>query len=670
MARPASKPQINSPPADEPECISHPGVLARLLVGLGGSRAPDQEVRRLLFLDPTLSLHALRVIASIHPHATLTELDLPQLVETLGTHALKQLALADAVEQLLAGIGKGAGLDMAWRQAITTAMLSRALAISQGYRNPDEAWLAGLLTHLPAFVRNAASPEAARLACLAQLERIPLRSFLPDVLRFLDEPSERLRDAAPLVRFAIAAHRLLPGLKREPISPPADGVFLSQPLATDTLRDMLQNARNNAQQLTASIQPISPAEVAAEVVRFGRLEVAAGVQDDTAETAIAALASSLAAQEGLYDPIYLAVNRRTSTLESQPLGGVVPPPLSLRMEGSNTAAVRALFTRSCVVAYGDADDTALLDLQLIRQANAEGLAALPVGEGGKRGVLLICGDRDALEKLAEDPKYYTRLGELAGRAAPANVAVESAVPPGEEEIPARVRRAAHEVNNPLGIIKNYLAILKVKLGDDAPVADELRIIHEELDRVVRIVRTILSDEAEGAAGLDEYTDINALIEDMVKVTAPTWHAKGVQINTLLSPGLPRLVQDRDKLKQIVLNLLLNALEATPQEGTVRVETAAVTNQRRERYLEILVADSGPGIPAERLDTLFEPVQTQKGEDHAGLGLSIVKNLTESLNGAITFKSTALGTTFQISLPLGELSRGSRGESSAEAGARV
>ena len=81
-------------------------------------------------------------------------------------------------------------------------------------------------------------------------------------------------------------------------------------------------------------------------------------------------------------------------------------------------------------------------------------------------------------------------------------------------------------------------------------------------------------------------------------------------------------------------------------------TAAVTNQRRERFLEILVADSGKGIPPERMDQLFEPMETDKGAGHAGLGLSIVKSLTESLEGSITLKSGPFGSTFQISLPLG------------------
>lgn len=650
MARPSTKLQPGATPSVEPRCVSHPGVLAHLLIGLGGNQALDQDLRRIVFLDPALSLHALRAIAGIHPNALLAEMDLEQVLAQLGTHSLKQLALGGALGQLMSGGDKGASLDPAWHQAVATAVLSRDLARVQGYRNLEEAWLAGLFTHLPTFVRHADSPEAARLACLAQLERIPLRSFLPDVLRYLNEPAERLRDAALLVRCALAAHRLLPGLSRDPISPPADGVFLSQPIPTETLREMLQTAKESTEELTASIHTIPQGEVATEIQRFGRLEVTAGTRNGDQKAAIIALAGSLAAEEGLYDPIYLTVDKRTSSLVSQPLGDSVPAAISLRMEGSNTAAVRALFTRACVVAYADASDTALLDQQLMRQANADGLAALPVGEGGSRGVLLVCGDRDALEKLAADPRHYSRLGELAGRAPASRAIPEGGADESTDVLTGRVRRAAHEVNNPLGIIKNYLAILKVKLGDDAPISDELRIIHEELDRIVRIVRGMLNADQE-LGDLREDTDINVLIEDMVKVTAPTWHAKGVQVKTQMAPALPRLPHDRDKLKQILMNLLLNALEATPEGGTVRLETAAVTNQRRERFLEILVADSGPGIPPERLDELFEPVQTDKGEGHAGLGLSIVKNLTESLEGIITFKSTPSGTTFQISLPL-------------------
>jgi signal transduction histidine kinase len=96
--------------------------------------------------------------------------------------------------------------------------------------------------------------------------------------------------------------------------------------------------------------------------------------------------------------------------------------------------------------------------------------------------------------------------------------------------------------------------------------------------------------------------------------------------------------------------LLNAIEATPPGGIVRMETAALANFRHQHFIEILVADSGSGISPEVASRLFDPLETAKGNGHAGLGLSIVKSLTQSMQGDITFKTGASGTTFQISLP--------------------
>jgi signal transduction histidine kinase len=311
-----------------------------------------------------------------------------------------------------------------------------------------------------------------------------------------------------------------------------------------------------------------------------------------------------------------------------------------------------MLSRTAMIVLEDAGmAAAVLDLQLIRQADADGLVAIPVGEADSQGVLLVCGNAVALATVAALPKHFARMGELAGRLPPTNAVIgsENSVDETAGALPSRVRRAAHEINNPLGIIKNYLAILKVKLGDDAPISDELRIIYEELDRIVRIVRGLSRVQVE-AATVGETADLNALIQDLVKVTQPTWLSKGIEVATVLTPGLAHLTNDRDKLKQIVLNLMLNAIEATPPGGVVRIETAALLNQRHEHFIEVLVSDSGSGIAPDIAKQIFDPLDTAKGDGHAGLGLSIVKSLTESMQGSIIFKTSASGTTFQILLP--------------------
>lgn len=390
----------------------------------------------------------------------------------------------------------------------------------------------------------------------------------------------------------------------------------------------------------------APSQPTGAVTRFSR----AAPDTRAPLEGILAAARQLLEHDGLYDLVYLCLDKRTSMLESRDIGELRAPPISIRVEGSNTAAVRALFTHAPVVAHTrSGGDVSLLDMQFARQAGADGVAAIPVGSGNTRGVLLVRGDREALADIDAHPERYTRLDELVESVASPAVPASATADP---QLSGRVRRAAHEINNPLGIIKNYLAILKAKLGDETQIGDELRIIHEEIDRIVRIVRVLAHDDGASLADLPEETDIGLLAEDLIKVTTPTWQPRAIQVSLKPNPALPRLTCDRDKLKQILLNLLLNALEATPDGGEVRLETAQVTNHRRERFIELQISDSGTGIRPEVAEQLFDPLETDKGNGHSGLGLAIVKTLTEELGGSISYKSGSSGTTFQLLFPAG------------------
>ncbi len=604
---------------------SHSGVLINLLDALAGAGGLSEEARTWLMLDPGLALEIVRTTAQ--PGVASSRYSFAELCGQMSLATLKGLVSNAAIRQLAEPAT--ALPDADWSRAISLAHLCHALARHTAYPAPDEAWLAGLFCSPPGI-------EAA-------LSELPLRGFLADAPRFLHEPASRLRDATPLPRLAAAAWHLLE--RRAPGD--VDTLSLRPPPGHESLRAMLQEMDKSVEVFSALAR--AQQDLTGAVARFTRAELATGGMHERTIEGVLAAARLLAEQEGLSDPLYLRLDKRTSMLESRDLGELRAQPISIRVEGSNAAAVRALFTRTPVVVYTDSgNDASLLDIQLARQANADGVAAIPVGVGATRGVLLVCGDREALADIAAHAERYSRLGELAGRAIPP---VEPALEAGDPRLGGRVRRAAHEINNPLGIIKNYLAILKAKLGGEAPIADELRIIHEELDRIVRIVRTLAHDD-DSLAELSEETDIGQLAEDLVKVTAPTWQPRDIQVTNQHGAGLPRLTCDRDKLKQILLNLLLNALEATPDGGEVRLETAQVTNQRRERFIELQVSDSGSGIRPEVAEQLFDALETDKGNGHAGLGLAIVKGLTEDLGGSISFKTSSSGTTFQLLFPLG------------------
>lgn len=642
-----------SPQAERASYASHPGVLAHLLGELGGTRGVSAEAARLFLLDPALAVRALEAIAHIQPGAQLADMRLETRIAALDPAILKSLVITAAAEQLAQPGFSLEGLETNWRKALATAHFSRALAERAAYPGTDEAWLAGLLCWLPRFARQTGGDtDAARDSSQTTLDRLSLDSFLPDVLRYINEPAQRLKDASPLVRLALAAYRQTMNYPAWiPALPHPDTLALAAPIDREAIREIYLAMGRAIDQLAAETGLKPAGEIARELSRMSRLELLAGRDKARLAAAVSTLADSLASQEGLGQALYLQVDPRSGALQGRALGDGPAPAIAIQPEGSTTAAAWALLTRSPVVVTLEAPaDAAVLDLQLIRQAGAEGLAAIPIGADEPLGVLIVRGSRHALAQIAANQRHYARLGELAGRRAPPAAEDEAPSVTQREQLSGRVRRAAHEISNPLGIIKNYLAIMQAKLGGDAPVADELRIMHEELDRIVRIMRGLANDEA-APAQADEAVDVNALIDDLVKVTAPTWRDRDVRIETRLDPALPKLPRDRDKLKQIILNLLLNALEATPPGGTVRLQTGTLTDHRQQRLVEITVADSGSGIPAELAGRIFTPLESGKGDGHAGIGLSIVKALTLSLNGNITFRSDATGTLFQLSFPV-------------------
>jgi signal transduction histidine kinase len=120
--------------------------------------------------------------------------------------------------------------------------------------------------------------------------------------------------------------------------------------------------------------------------------------------------------------------------------------------------------------------------------------------------------------------------------------------------------------------------------------------------------------------------------------------------TRLDSELPRLTTQRDKLKQIVLNLLKNAAEAMPEGGTVTIGTRDHVNRDGQSYVEIVVSDTGPGMPPEIMENLFKPVASTKGGGHGGLGLSIINELAAALNISVTCTSDPSGTIFQLLVP--------------------
>ena len=205
---------------------------------------------------------------------------------------------------------------------------------------------------------------------------------------------------------------------------------------------------------------------------------------------------------------------------------------------------------------------------------------------------------------------------------------------------------AHEINNPLGVILGYAGYLEGKMSADDP---NYRFIHEikrESKRCKKIVQDLLSYARTPKPTLEE-TDINGLLDQIVDFAANHTDMHHVSVVKEFAPGLPRIMADGDQLRQVAINLILNAGAAMQSGGRLVVGTML----DEEGYVRLTFSDNGAGISAENLEKIFEPFFTTKARG-TGLGLAIVKSIAERHGGKVWVESElGKGSTFFLLIPL-------------------
>jgi C4-dicarboxylate-specific signal transduction histidine kinase len=212
---------------------------------------------------------------------------------------------------------------------------------------------------------------------------------------------------------------------------------------------------------------------------------------------------------------------------------------------------------------------------------------------------------------------------------------------------------AHELNQPLtGIVANAQAsqrFLERGAAEQPEVADGLADIVSDARRageVIRRLRELLRKGSVEVAPLD----LNGVVEEVVNLTASDVQLRGAILEVELGDGLPRVAADRVHLQQVLINLILNGLDAMVETPADRRRLRVRTGALDDRRLWLAVEDSGCGIPEEVLDRLFEPFLTTKPEG-MGMGLSIVRSVVERHGGEVTgANNPGGGATFRVSLP--------------------
>ncbi len=206
-------------------------------------------------------------------------------------------------------------------------------------------------------------------------------------------------------------------------------------------------------------------------------------------------------------------------------------------------------------------------------------------------------------------------------------------------------RVAHEVNNPLSIIKNYLLLIRRSVGQNIEACGYLDIVGQEIDRIAHIVKELLDFHRPSRDHM-ETVDMISVVDDVLMLMDRQMETLGIELVKQYDSDCPMFKGSTENIKQVILNLVINACDAMNNGGKLKVEIKNGGNELITRFY-----DTGPGIPPEIIPRIFEPFFTTKqpGEG-TGLGLAVCYGIIRRHGGTITYINTKEGGCFEIRLP--------------------
>jgi putative nucleotidyltransferase with HDIG domain len=690
---------------------SLPQVLLKLVEVCKDETQTAKDIARIASLDPAFSLKLLQ-LSMIGETEKRNLGNLEQAVNKLGPKTIKNLAVNVSVNPSLNRMlrNKLFHFNHFWRHSLQCAILTTKLAERVRYDLPEEAYLAGLFHDIGKLVlfanfsrdyapmMNGANRTGEML--IAEKRKIGVThcevgwsltsqtgvsSYVADAILYHHWPAREIVKALPLVRMVYAANIIcyrpsetsaiieilneigfgldLSYLKQltEEIENETNVIIRSLGL---TLEDLSVSRAIELTERASSINEIVPEIREMSLIHGTVVNLATTVGRSAIQKE---LMVNLKIHFDIKNAFFFYYDSSKNVLRGKSTGhkkaderidGIELPVI---IDGSLSAL--ALLNQQIVDSFGYLTDELLTiaDEQLIRLLNTEGMLCIPLISRKKRvGVVMAGIDEPQFPLLSEQLTLLKKFADYAALFLGENFSdeirkLELDKSAGRIEAES-IRQVIHEVKNPLGIIKNYLKVLGLKLGDDSAAVDEITVIHEEIERVSRIIEQ-LSKQGRKMDQDDELVDINGIIVNLSEMFKKSvLDPSNISLHLTLAPSLPMFPGNKNSLIQVFINLLKNSVEAMPGGGNVFIET--VFEQHADKDLKgdivITVRDDGPGIPDFIMEQLFEPGNSSKGPENFGLGLSISKDIISRYKGTITCKSRKRkGTAFKISLPVSD-----------------
>lgn len=684
-----------------------PRVLLDLMNAAQRSDVSMPELAKIIGQDVSLSAKVVAAANSPFYRQFGEITDLNRVLVVMGLTTVKTIAITRAVQQFFNQLPQPQQnlLELIWHRSLSCAHLARNIAILTAYDFPDEAYLAGLMHRLgqlillvcfpkeyPEFLAGHFDGQHSQEKQLFGVfhEEVgahliaswKLQSFISDAVLYQHYPLDAIVDSARLVKIIHMASQLsaINSNNKDTTLAQAGELFgLNQALLEDMLAgvkplvertagslgiSITQPEKGGIKNQTTSVQRQAVQNLLGENIKDFALSAAVQqqLQDASVSSSIAGIIQrDMQLLFGFQSAAVFSYNAVSDSLDgvssTEPQQDALWPALSISCKSDQSLITRALLEKQLKNSFDVAEDVTvtLADRQICRLLGADGMLVVPmVTEQKSVGVIIVGLNRVKFEQLKLDNDFIALFAQQAASA----LSAVQATSPHKQQVLTDLRagyqlhaqQLAHEISNPLSIINNYLYLLGQRLGENS--AEEIKLIQEEIERVGQII--VRLPDALDDINKEDYgvVDVNGLIVDLVKLfQVGLFTSHDINVSLKLDFTLPAISSSRNTLKQILINLLKNATEAMPSGGNITISTKDLIYLGKTCYAEIEVQDNGPGIPDTIIKQLFVPVTSNKGKHHEGLGLTIAKNLTEELGGALSCNSSAgKGTSFKIYLP--------------------
>ena len=684
---------------------SPPHILGKLLDICNNPEGSSDELAEIIRIDAALTSRVIMAVNSVSFGIAEPIDNISRALTLLGHDRVKTMVLTLSIQQLFSGLipSQKEFVCNAWLDSLYCAAFAEDIAQTLNYEFPRDAYLAGLLHDFGQIVFDAKHHEqyvdVMKQKSEAEIINKEILKFgtshtelgadiieswpslsltIADAVRFHHEDEEQLRGADILCRIIAEASDLALRWARDG---KADADWRSSLVDHDQLKAIYLRVQDKVTQFASTLgvsvsgkngltQSLLAGYIEKETIRLARkirdaslvkvlsCDSAQAMTADTPRNLLSKIAQEMQLLFSISDLALLIPDPESPDYLSFYQVNPVQPVSRFSIDNNNSEIIRGfLDKRSVWIEIEKKHDpvAAISDRQIIRRLNHEIALSLPLGHGDQViGAIVIGVNRQ--QKTSLDNLSTLISGYLKNVAsewmrhdrAQSQQTIEDDL---QEELDQRdVDKLVHEIANPLSIIGNYIDIIKGNLkAEGAENNREIEILKEELQRIGDIVLNFKDAK--------DLVSPTVLLNDELKICVPLYvksvsRSKEVEIKWNLDASDAEINISRDGLRQVVLNLVKNAVEARARDAEILVSSHHFANIDGKAYAQFTIADRGRGVDSITRSLLFAASTSTKRGANRGLGLSVVAEILGNFGGHIKYLETeGGGASFEVLIPL-------------------